>query len=106
MDSALDSTNPQNPHKKHKTDGCVVWWIGVGKVERTLLLAKAKSSKSFFNFYGIAESRVNFTISHFAWRILHFSLDSAIPQESNKDKKTKFALKTPTHLPESFSQSR
>ena len=50
MDSALDSTNPQNPHKKHKMDGCVVWRIGVGKVGRTLLLAKAKSSKSFSHF--------------------------------------------------------
>ena len=56
MDSALDSTNPQNPHKKHKMDGCVVWLIEVSKRERILLLAKAKSSKSFFGFYGIAES--------------------------------------------------
>ena len=38
VDSALDSTNPQNPHKKHKTDGCVVWLIGVGKGEKALLL--------------------------------------------------------------------
>ena len=47
MDSALDSTNPQNPHKKHKMDGCVVWLIEVSKGERILLLAKAKSSKNF-----------------------------------------------------------
>ena len=47
MNSALDSTNPQNPHRKHKADGCIVWLIGVGKVKRTLLLAKAKSSKNF-----------------------------------------------------------
>ena len=31
VDSALDSTNPQNSHKKHKIGGCVVWWIGVGQ---------------------------------------------------------------------------
>ena len=47
VDSALDSTNPQNPHKKHKMDGCVVLLFGVGKRERTLLFAKAKSSKNF-----------------------------------------------------------
>ena len=46
-ESALDSTNPQNPHKKHKMDVCVVWWIRVGKREGILLLAKAKSSKRF-----------------------------------------------------------
>ena len=46
VNSALD-TNPQNLHKKHKMDSCVVWLIGVGKVGRILLFAKAKSSKSF-----------------------------------------------------------
>ena len=47
VDSALDSTNPQNPHKKHKIGGCVVRLIGVGKEGRILLFAKAKSGKNF-----------------------------------------------------------
>ena len=45
MDSALDSTNPQNPHKKHKMDGCVVWLIEVGK-ER----GDSTFGKRFFRF--------------------------------------------------------
>ena len=43
VDSALDSTNPQNPHKKHKMDGRIVWLIRVGKVKRILLFAYPKS---------------------------------------------------------------
>ena len=46
---------------------CVVWLIEVGKVKRTLLFAKAKSSKSFLdsakqNLGGIVESNADSAI--------------------------------------------
>ena len=49
MDSALDSTNPQNPHKKIKWMVALFGELKLVRVKRTLLLAKAKSSKSFLD---------------------------------------------------------
>ena len=40
----------------------LVWLIEVGKGKRILLLAKAKSSKNFFKFHGIAESLGNYSL--------------------------------------------
>ena len=55
MDSALDSTNPQNPHKKYKMDGCVVWLIKLVREGRFYFWDKPKVAKDFR--FCFAESR-------------------------------------------------
>ena len=79
MDSASDSTNPQNPHKKNKMDGCVVWLIEVGKEREGLYFWRKPKVAKAFRFYEIAESRgncricgMNSVVSQNRGRILHF----------------------------------
>ena len=57
----------------------LVWLFKVGERGRILLLAKAKSSKSFLRFC-VSESRVDSTILHFACEILQF-IESSVESQ-------------------------
>ena len=73
---------------------CVVWLIKVGRGWRTLLFAKAKSSKNFFRFYEIAEST-----AESGGKIAESFAESAIPLLSNSLDSFRKRAAPPSPLP-------